>query len=94
MTKELLNRLEARKQIYLVAGTYHDKLVARFVVCSRFSREEDIAFAWNEIVSQTTEILQEKNLYDKSIDTGKVSDEMATRIENLNQKAKILEKIS
>ena len=37
-------------------------MVVRFVVCSEFSQEEDIQFAWNEISQQATEILQMKSL--------------------------------
>lgn len=58
MTRQLLDRLSARKKIYIVAATYREKLIVRFVVCSRFSKEEDIHFAWNEIVSQASEIVQ------------------------------------
>ncbi|XP_011693364.1 PREDICTED: aromatic-L-amino-acid decarboxylase-like isoform X2 [Wasmannia auropunctata] len=95
LTKELLDRLQARKQIYLVVGTYRHKLVARFVVCSRLCREEDIAFSWNEISSQTTEILR-KNLHQESVNNiVKSTDDIATRIESLNLKTKeISQKIS
>lgn len=58
LTRQLLDRLSARKKIYIVAATYREKLIVRFVVCSRFSKEEDIHFAWNEIVSQASEIVQ------------------------------------
>lgn len=95
LTKELLDRLQARKQIYLVVGTYQHKLIARFVVCSRLCREEDIDFSWNEISSQTTEILQEK-LYEKSVkNIVKSTNDIAIRIESLNLETKeISQKIS
>jgi len=95
LTKELLDRLQARKQVYLVVGTYQHKLVARFVVCSRLCQEEDIAFSWNEISSQATEVLQAK-LHKESVkNIAKATDDIATRIENLNLETKeISQKIS
>lgn len=73
---------------------YKDKLVARFVICSRLCQREDVTFAWNEISEQTTEILQED--YKKSIDKiAKSSDDIVTRIETLNLETKeISQKIS
>jgi len=95
LTKELLHRLQTRKQVYLIFGTYQHKLVARFVVCSRLCREEDIAFSWNEITSQTTEILREKLHKNSVINIVKSTDDIATRIENLNlETKKISQKIS
>lgn len=97
MTKELLDRLQTRKQIYLIVGTYQHKVVARFVVCSRLCREEDIVFSWNEISSQTTEILQEKfkESIKESKNIVKSTNDIAIRIENLNLETKIIsQKIS
>lgn len=83
LTKELLDRLQSRRQIYLIVGTYKCKIVARFVVCSRLSQEKDIVFAWNEISDQATEILQEK--FEKPMkNIVKSTDDIAIRIENLN----------
>ncbi|XP_017787636.1 PREDICTED: aromatic-L-amino-acid decarboxylase-like [Habropoda laboriosa] len=58
LTKELLSRIAAERKIYVIAATYRDKLIMRFVVCSRLSREDDIRFAWNEITKHATEILR------------------------------------
>ncbi|XP_014477245.1 PREDICTED: aromatic-L-amino-acid decarboxylase-like [Dinoponera quadriceps] len=89
LTKELLDRLLARKRIYLIAGSYQNRIFVRFVVCSRYCQEEDITFAWDEITSQTAEILQEK------LHVVKSSDEIATRIKILNLATKdISQKIS
>lgn len=84
MTKKLLDRLTARKQVYLIAGTYQEKLIARFVVCSRLCREEDIVFSWNEISSQTNEVLQNKS-YQESVESlQNHCDDIAMKMENLN----------
>jgi len=84
LTKKLLDRLTARRQVYLIAGTYQEKLIARFVVCSRLCREEDIVFSWNEISSQTNEILQSEP-YQESVECiAKSPNDIATKIENLN----------
>ncbi|XP_050453824.1 aromatic-L-amino-acid decarboxylase-like [Cataglyphis hispanica] len=95
LTKKLLDRLQARRQIYLIPSMYQDKLIARFVVCSRLCTEEDIAFSWNEISSQTNEILQGE-LYQESVESiAKSSENIATTIENLNlMTKKISQKIS
>ena len=61
-TRQLFDRLTARRNIYVTAATCNKKMVVRFVVCSEFSREEDIHYAWNEISQQATEILQIKSL--------------------------------
>lgn len=56
-TKQLIDKLMARKNIYCIPATYKGKLLIRFVICSRLIEQRDIDFAWNEIVSQTKEIL-------------------------------------
>jgi len=92
LTKKLLDRLQARKQVYLVFGMYQHKLVARFVVCSRLCEEEDIAFSWNEISSQATEVLRTK-LHKESVENiAKTTDDIATRIESLNLETKEITK--
>ncbi|XP_046737366.1 aromatic-L-amino-acid decarboxylase-like [Diprion similis] len=58
MSKELLERLTARKQIYVIPTTYMGQTVVRFVVCSQNCEERDVEFAWNEITTQTAEILK------------------------------------
>ncbi|KAL0115752.1 hypothetical protein PUN28_010937 [Cardiocondyla obscurior] len=88
LTRELLDRLQNRKQIYLVVGTYQTKLVARFVVCSRLCQEEDITFAWNKISSLTSEILEEKLHKESMANIIKSTDDIATRIESLNLESK------
>ncbi|XP_051158829.1 aromatic-L-amino-acid decarboxylase-like [Leptopilina boulardi] len=60
-TIQLFDRLIQRRNIYVTAATCHKKMVIRFVICSEFSREDDINFAWNEISQLTTEILPIKS---------------------------------
>ncbi|XP_076161625.1 3,4-dihydroxyphenylacetaldehyde synthase isoform X2 [Ptiloglossa arizonensis] len=91
LTKELLTRLTAGKKIYVIAATFHEKLIIRFVVGSRFTTEEDIAFAWNEITKQATEVLRSQALplKEKSQESFKKSlGDIATRIESLNLESK------
>lgn len=47
----------ARKRIYVIVATFQEKLIIRFVVCSRFCQQEDIEYAWKEITNQAAEIL-------------------------------------
>ncbi|XP_034190757.2 aromatic-L-amino-acid decarboxylase [Osmia lignaria lignaria] len=91
LTKELLSRLTAEKKIYVVAATFREKLVVRFVICSRLTREEDVIFAWNEITKQATEIVGPKTpcLEEKAHESfAKSSADLATRIESLNLESK------
>ncbi|XP_021929364.1 aromatic-L-amino-acid decarboxylase-like isoform X2 [Zootermopsis nevadensis] len=57
LTKRLHDRLMARKNIYVIAATFQDKYIIRFVVCSRVTESRDIAFAWEEIRSQANEVI-------------------------------------
>jgi hypothetical protein len=49
----------ARKKIYVIAATFQDKYIIRFVVCSRVTESRDIAFAWEEIRSQANEVFND-----------------------------------
>ncbi|XP_076277817.1 aromatic-L-amino-acid decarboxylase isoform X2 [Lasioglossum baleicum] len=91
LTKDLLSRLTAEKKIYVIPATFHQKLIIRFVVCSRWSREDDLTFAWNEITKHATDILrsqipplQEEPL----ISFTKSATEIATTIERMNLETK------
>lgn len=46
----------------MIVATVNGKLIIRFVVCSRLTTEADIHYAWNEITSQTDEILTDKKV--------------------------------
>lgn len=56
-TKQLIDKLTARKNIYVIPATYRGELIIRFVICSRLTEKHDVEFAWNEILSQTDEVL-------------------------------------
>ncbi|KAJ8679478.1 hypothetical protein QAD02_015265 [Eretmocerus hayati] len=58
LTRQLIDKLMARKKIYVIPGACREKVVIRFVVCSRFSTQDDIDYAWNEICSQASEVLK------------------------------------
>lgn len=59
MTKRLHERLMARKKIYVIAATFQDKYIIRFVVCSRVTESRDIAFAWEEIRTEANHVLSD-----------------------------------
>ncbi|XP_076643376.1 aromatic-L-amino-acid decarboxylase [Halictus rubicundus] len=91
LTKELLSRLTAEKKIYVIPATFREKLIVRFVVCSRWSQEDDIMFAWNEITKHATDILrsQIQPLQEESLMSfTKSTAEIATRIERMNLETK------
>lgn len=49
----------ARKRIYVIAATFQENYIIRFVVCSRVTESRDIAFAWEEIRTQADQVLRE-----------------------------------
>lgn len=51
MTQKLLDKITERKNLYIMPYYFQNKLMVRFVVCSRLTEKEDIDFAWNEIKS-------------------------------------------
>lgn len=51
LTRTLLDGVSKRKKIFLMPYIHREKLVVRFVICSRFTQKGDILFAWKEIIS-------------------------------------------
>ncbi|CAB3230996.1 unnamed protein product [Arctia plantaginis] len=49
ITKKLLENLTKKRKIFMVAGTYRDRYMIRFVVCYRLTRKEDIDYSWKQI---------------------------------------------
>lgn len=75
-TKELLENITERKQIYMIPATVNGKYVIRFAVCGRHPKESDMDFAFNEIRSET----------DKLQGIEKVVMENGVSIDKLNEK--------
>lgn len=57
LTKRLLDKITARKQLYMIHATFDDKLMIRFVICGYNPNENDMFFAWNEIKNQADILL-------------------------------------
>lgn len=94
LTKQLFDRLIQRRNIYVTAATCHKRMVIRFVICSEFSREDDIHFAWNEISELTTELLPMKSLAIKiqiceSESFDQADDEIAIKFNEKQKRKKI-----
>ncbi|KAJ3653322.1 hypothetical protein Zmor_012580 [Zophobas morio] len=51
-TQDLIDRVTQRKKIFVMPYYFREKLVIRFVICSRFTEETDVLVAWEEIKSQ------------------------------------------
>lgn len=51
-TQELLDKVAQKKNIFIGPYYFQKKLVIRFVICSRFTEEKDVVYAWEEIKSQ------------------------------------------
>lgn len=58
LTKKLLDRITARKQLYMIHAKFRGKLMIRFVICGYNPNENDMLFAWNEIKSQADILLK------------------------------------
>jgi hypothetical protein len=50
-----------RQNIYIIAATFKDKHMLRFVVCSRMTESRDIQFAWEEIRGQAELVLMDSD---------------------------------
>ncbi|XP_012286885.1 aromatic-L-amino-acid decarboxylase isoform X2 [Orussus abietinus] len=99
LTKELLDRIMTRKNIYIVPATFQDKLMLRFLVGSRMCQEEDIDYAWNEICGQASEILESRaSIFSQNEKLGNAkeqSGEIVARLKKLNiGKKEMSQKIS
>lgn len=49
ITKQLLENLTEKKKVFMVAGSYRERYMIRFVICSRLTKKEDIDFSWKHI---------------------------------------------
>lgn len=58
LTGQLLDKIIERKNIYMIRAKCDGQIVIRFSVCGFGPEEQDIDFAWNEILSQAVEVLR------------------------------------
>nr|CAD7405943.1 unnamed protein product [Timema cristinae] len=56
-SKRLLERLTARRKVYMIPATVRELFVLRFVVCSRLTESRDVRFAWDEVKTVADEVL-------------------------------------
>lgn len=59
LTKRLLEKVTARKNIYMIPATFKNKIIIRFVICGMNPLEKDIEYAWNEIKTVADEMFTE-----------------------------------
>jgi aromatic-L-amino-acid decarboxylase len=71
----------ARKKIYIIAATFRDKHILRFVVCSRMTESRDITFAWEEIRGQADQALLGNTGNDTPLSIRKTYSRIKTRKE-------------
>ncbi|CAG9854374.1 unnamed protein product [Phyllotreta striolata] len=57
LTERLLEKLDQRKRIFVIAGHFGGKLVIRFAICSRLTNGDDVDLSWAEIKSQADGIV-------------------------------------
>ncbi|XP_046608435.1 aromatic-L-amino-acid decarboxylase-like [Neodiprion virginianus] len=89
-TRELLDKLLARRKIYVIAATYREKLFIRFVVCSSLCEARDMEFAWKEVSERATEILNPVPQQDVAVMSAiESSKEPATNIATMIKDLKI-----
>lgn len=60
ITKQLLQNLTEKKKVYMVAGSFKERYVIRFVVCSRLTNKEDVEYSWNQIKTEADLICSQK----------------------------------
>ncbi|CAH1960117.1 unnamed protein product [Acanthoscelides obtectus] len=60
LTKNLISRIQERKNIFVIPGQFRNKYVIRFAVCSRLTERSDVEFSWKEFQSQADEIIVSK----------------------------------
>lgn len=58
-TKKLIERINERKNIFLIPAFYQDKVIIRFCICGHDPQDKDIDFAWNEIKTVVDEMFTE-----------------------------------
>ncbi|KAG5675359.1 hypothetical protein PVAND_005268 [Polypedilum vanderplanki] len=65
LTRKLLDRINDRKNIYMIPAFYQNKVIIRFVICGLDPVEKDIEYAWNEIKTVADELLAENEAAEK-----------------------------
>ncbi|XP_037033323.1 3,4-dihydroxyphenylacetaldehyde synthase 2-like [Bradysia coprophila] len=89
LTRQLLEKITERKQIYMIQAKCNEKLMMRFVVAGLDPNEKDIEFAWNEIVGQTCELLQPRKLAVDDSVIDKVANNFATILTTASHQEKL-----
>lgn len=59
LTRRFLDKITARKNIYMIPATYRDRIIIRFVICGMDPQEKDIEYAWKEIKAVADEMFEE-----------------------------------
>ncbi|XP_026487619.2 aromatic-L-amino-acid decarboxylase-like [Vanessa tameamea] len=65
-TKKLLENLIEKKKLFMVACTFRNRYVIRFVVCSRLTTKEHIETSWNFIKEETDRLMSPDKINPKS----------------------------
>lgn len=83
-TNRLVDILTERKNIYVIRAHCNEKLVIRFVVNGLKPTEDDIEYAWNEIVTQVNEILKKTNKKTIEVSNNKCLTDFAATVQITN----------
>lgn len=59
VTTKLVEKINERKNIYMIPAIFRDKIIIRFVICGMDPQEKDIDFAWNEVRTVADELFAE-----------------------------------
>lgn len=89
LTKQLLENLTSKKQIFMIPATAKGKYMIRFAICGVDSQETDMDFAFNEIVKEVDQLFENSQSSIKS-DVDKIKDKFTT---DLNISKPISEKV-
>lgn len=64
ITKKLLDNLNEKRKVFMVAGKYRNRFLIRFVVCSRLTTVEDIEGSWN-VIKEEADLICTENIHMK-----------------------------
>lgn len=88
LTRKLLEKINDRKNIFMIPAFYQEKVIIRFVICGMDPQEKDIIFAWNEIKSVADELFTEMEavkLQQTDTNNNEVNDKVNIISENISK---------
>lgn len=64
-TKQLLENLTKKKKVFMVAGSFRERYVIRFVVCYRLIKKEDVDYSWS-LIQAEADLIYPRTIHTKT----------------------------